>query len=142
MITREGSFCQHDHGERFDCDGKKVSKQTDLCAICYPLSRLFIGALGYIDIYSAFVREVQVAANENQTKLSILVEDEVVTEHAEVAWSYPVEHIFPLSTCLFIGLTVPCPRNPRLLLQNVYGDSYTEPKMLCHSQTGKWIKTV
>ncbi|THD24903.1 hypothetical protein D915_004321 [Fasciola hepatica] len=142
LITRVGPFCQRDHGLRYSCNGTKVWSQTDRCAICYPLGRLFFSNLGYIDIYSAFIRGFHKMNSQNGTETSIHVEEEVIAENAKVELSYSVDQIFPLSTCMFMSLEVPCPRLPHTLLQKIYGDSYKQPDQLCSRQTGEWIKAV
>ncbi|THD23723.1 hypothetical protein D915_005637 [Fasciola hepatica] len=138
LITRIGSACQHDGGLKYDCEGHWQTQQTDRCAICYPLGRLFHGEKGYIDIYSSVIRAVPFANPLNPNHIEFNVEQQGSGHRDEKPWLVRMREIFPLSTCVYMGLKVPCPRDAHSVLTKFYGKDYRKPSRFCNSVTGGW----
>lgn len=152
FISRQRDFCPFDHGVRLDCDDKLVSSQSDRCAICTPLGRLITGTKGYLDIFvTVFVsHQPQWEAHADRSTVSGPYTNEDNRVHVGLldtsvdvdkgrSVSYPIESIFPLSNCQFMGLRVPCPRVPQVILENTYGAGFIKPTTLCNVKRGKWI---
>ncbi|THD23722.1 hypothetical protein D915_005636 [Fasciola hepatica] len=167
LVTRQRHFCPFDHGIRLDCNGKLVNAQLDRCSICTPLGRLITGKKGYVDLFiTRFVNREQRQTtvrqhgirgttndqsnrdtydnadddgdeDTNQNLISLL--DASVDVDKGRIFSYSLKTIFPLSTCLFMGLHLPCPRDPLVVLKNTYGANFMKPVKLCNTTTGRWV---
>ncbi|KAA0191677.1 hypothetical protein FBUS_00560 [Fasciolopsis buskii] len=138
LVTRIGSPCQHDGGLKMDCDGFWQTRQTDRCAICYPLGRLFYGSGGYIDIYSSIIRAQPTPSPLHPDHVHFIVEEQGSGHLDKHSWSFNLNEIFPLATCEYMGLILPCPRDAHSVLSRIYGENYRKPSYFCDPRTGNW----
>ncbi|OON24026.1 hypothetical protein X801_00057, partial [Opisthorchis viverrini] len=139
LITRQGSYCINDHGPRLNCQGVPVRYQLDPCAFCTPFGRLISSYFTFLDIFVVHARATVDLINASNTGVGLL--DESVDMDSNKAFSYPLDYVFPLSTCIYMGLSLPCPRKPDLILSYFYGKDYLKPSKLCSQRFGVWYNT-
>ena len=49
--------------------------------------------------------------------------------------------LFPLKSCKFLGLDVPCPHDPATLLGLQYGKDFMKPGKWCNLTDRHWVKS-
>ena len=123
--SRDGSFhlyLQRDWRKpytkrrRFLCNGKKVPSYSDQCSFQEPLGRL-IKAGKHLDIYDYTIKQGW------------------LIDPSEGYHEFPVDNVFPLKYCMFLGMKTKCPRKPKLFLESFYSNLH--PNKICRN--GKWI---
>ena len=110
IISRPGPHCPF-NGPRLNCKGVPVSFHEDGCSFCGPLARIFYNSERRIDIY---LFDIQISDN----KLQII--DQGTMEYTTKPSFTPINWYFPLSRCLFMGLTVMCPIKSKKILKKYY----------------------
>ncbi|KAG5449738.1 hypothetical protein CSKR_108277 [Clonorchis sinensis] len=131
LVTRPGEHCVTSPGLRLDCDGHNVTSLQDTCSFCGPLARMFHQYGEYVDIYLVHL-EVRVDVANNPIEFGYFDEG-MDRDRVE-----PASVIFPLRTCKYMGLSVPCPNDPERFLTSVYGEEFALPRSRCSQETGSW----
>ncbi|KAF7262722.1 hypothetical protein EG68_00005 [Paragonimus skrjabini miyazakii] len=139
LIKRSGSYCVNDHAIRPNCDGIPVHVQRDSCAFCTPLARLISDRSTYLDLFVVHAHVVVYPGEPSVTHLGLLVE--LADTDRELVQSYPMQSVFPLTTCNFMGLRVPCPRNASSVLTHIYGKNFIQPSKMCQQTFMFWYGT-
>ncbi|KAF6771441.1 hypothetical protein AHF37_10298 [Paragonimus kellicotti] len=136
LITRQGNHCINDNNPRLNCQGIPVRYQLDPCAFCTPLARLVSGYFTFLDVFVFHPRLLLNATDKIEMRLGLF--DEAVDADKEVIISYPLDSVFPLSTCQYMGLRVPCPRKSDVVLTHLYGPNLLLPSRMCNRRYGLW----
>ncbi|CAL8083598.1 unnamed protein product [Calicophoron daubneyi] len=135
LVTRPAGDCRLSGGARMTCDGRKASKQVDTCSFCGPLARMFYRYGTFIDI---FVTHLQFINDSHDNSLRFGYFDEGWQAHNHGKKVMSLDHIFPLKICLFMGLTVPCPRKVDAITVH-YGKNFMIPKRRCNITSKTWV---
>ncbi|KAA0187426.1 hypothetical protein FBUS_09191 [Fasciolopsis buskii] len=135
LVTRKQNYCSYDHMPRINCQGVPVRFQLDPCGFCTPLARLISGYFDFLDLFMVRI-EVRLTSDGTSTRIGVV--DEGSGKNDGFQLSYALDDIFPLTTCQYMGLSLPCPRNPQAVLSHVYGENYQQPDNLCNLETGRW----
>lgn len=122
---------------RVNCDGVLVRFQLDACAFCTPLARLIFGYYDFLDLFLARI-ELHPDIGENPMRIGVIDEGSDGDRGSKL--SYALDDVFPLATCQYMGLNLPCPRNPHAVLSHLYGANYLRPDKLCNLETNKWSR--
>ena len=101
---------------RFMCHGKQVPSYSDQCSFQEPLGRLMKGGT-HLDIYDYTIKQGW------------------VVDPSEGYHEFPVNNVFPLKRCMFLGTKTYCPNKPKLFLESFYPNLH--PNKKCRN--GKWI---
>ena len=126
IVTRLGDYCPI-NDVRLSCEGQRVQKMVDECSFCGPIARVFTKNV-HIDIYNMHLKT-------NGSRPNYLLDEALDYGPPQVV---PVNIIFPLRICTFMGLRVLCPNNPTDYLLRKY--KYLErPHRQCVN--GTWSKT-
>ncbi|TGZ69533.1 hypothetical protein CRM22_003687 [Opisthorchis felineus] len=133
LITRH---CRSDFGISLNCRGIPVRFLIDPCVFCTPTARFISGPHTFLDVFMVHAKVVVDVRNANVTRVGLL--DESVDADWTKPFSYSLNDLFPLSTCNFMGLIVPCPRNPDSILAHTYGRNYIKPHKLCRQRYRVW----
>ncbi|THD25439.1 hypothetical protein D915_003694 [Fasciola hepatica] len=135
LITRKQNYCMYDHMPRLNCQGVPVRFQLDPCGFCTPLARLISS---YFDFFDMFMARIELHWDPDGNPARIGVIDEGSDKDGGLKLSYALDDIFPLATCRYMGLNLPCPRNPHAVLSHLYGENYLRPNRLCDFTHGHW----
>ncbi|KER31620.1 hypothetical protein T265_02134 [Opisthorchis viverrini] len=133
LISRH---CRIGHGMSLNCRGLPGHFHEDPCVFCAPIARIISGPHMYFDVFLVHAKVVVDESNANETHVGLL--DESVDSERKKRLSYSLNDVFPLSICTYMGLNVPCPRNPDSVLAHVYGKDYMKPQKLCDQRSGIW----
>ncbi|KAF8569362.1 hypothetical protein P879_04570 [Paragonimus westermani] len=136
LISRPGDYSINDHGSRLNCQGIPVHYQLDPCAFFSPIARLISGYFTFLDVFLVHPRLVMDTNDDGRTQLWLF--DEEADADKGVSLSYPLDAVFPLNTCQFIGLRLPCPRKPEVVLTHLYGPDFIRPSKKCNQVFGFW----
>ncbi|OON24024.1 hypothetical protein X801_00055 [Opisthorchis viverrini] len=128
--------CRRDFGICLNCQGYPARYPIDPCLFCIPIARIVSGPLTFFDVFMVHAKTIIDINNPNATSIGLL--DESVDSDYSKPLSYSLDDVFPLSTCTFMGLDVPCPRNADYVLAHTYGSDYLKPHMLCSQRFGLW----
>ena len=94
---------------RFMCHGKQVPSYSDQCSFQEPLGRLMKGGT-HLDIYDYTIKQGW------------------VVDPSEGYHEFPVNNIFPLKRCMFLGTKTYCPNKPKLFLESFYPNLHPNKK--------------
>ncbi|KAA3674497.1 uncharacterized protein DEA37_0005547 [Paragonimus westermani] len=130
LISRPGDYSINDHGSRLNCQGIPVHYQLDPCAFFSPIARLISGYFTFLDVFLVHPRLVMDTNDDGRTQLWLF--DEEADADKGMSLSYPLDAVFPLNTCQFIGLRLPCPRKPEVVLTHLYGPDFIRPSKKCN----------
>ncbi|OON24023.1 hypothetical protein X801_00054, partial [Opisthorchis viverrini] len=130
LISRH---CRIGHGMSLNCRGLPGHFHEDPCVFCAPIARIISGPYMYFDVFLVHAKVVVDESNANETHVGLL--DESVDSERKKRLSYSLNDVFPLSICTYMGLNVPCPRNPDSVLAHVYGKDYMKPQKLCDQRS-------
>ncbi|KAF5403961.1 hypothetical protein PHET_02644 [Paragonimus heterotremus] len=136
LITRQGNYCINDNIPRLNCQGVPVRYQLDPCAFCTPFARLISGYFTFLDVFVFHPRLLLNATNKNDVRLGLF--DEAVDADKGEIISYTLDSVFPLSSCQYMGLRVPCPRKSDVVLTHLYGPNLLLPSRMCSRRYGLW----
>uniref|UniRef100_A0A183AUJ6 DUF4773 domain-containing protein n=1 Tax=Echinostoma caproni TaxID=27848 RepID=A0A183AUJ6_9TREM len=121
-----------------NCQSVPVHLQLDPCGFCTPLARLISS---YLDFFDLFLARIEVHTDSRGDHIRIGVVDEGSDSETGTQLSYTLDDIFPLTTCRYMGLNLPCPRNAHGVLSHLYGADFMRPIKLCDLKSGYWIRT-
>ncbi|GAA32740.2 hypothetical protein CLF_101204 [Clonorchis sinensis] len=133
LISRH---CRSDSGICLNCQGYPSRYPIDPCLFSTPIARIVSGPLTFFDVFTVHARTIVDINNPNMTSIGLL-DDSVDSDHSKPL-SYSLGDVFPLSTCTFMGLDVPCPRNSDSVLAHTYGSDYLKPHIICKQRFGIW----
>ncbi|KAF5403960.1 hypothetical protein PHET_02643 [Paragonimus heterotremus] len=139
LIRRSGDYCVNDHAIRPNCDGIPVHVQRDSCAFCTPLARLVSDRSTYLDLFIVQAHLIVHSGEPSVTQIGLL--EELIDTDKGLIQSYPMQSVFPLTTCKFMGLRIPCPRNAFSVLTHVYGQNFIHPSKMCQQTFKFWYET-
>ncbi|TPP65880.1 hypothetical protein FGIG_03764 [Fasciola gigantica] len=131
LVTRPGPYCPVNPGKRMNCQGKTVQSLGDTCSFCGPLARLFMDYGNYIDLFPI---NIELRTNSEGFPVSFgytIEEEEGKTVHE-------MSSLLPLSRCHMMGLEVPCPNHPGMLLERLYNKNWRIPYYKCNGKNGQW----
>ncbi|VDP71417.1 unnamed protein product [Echinostoma caproni] len=131
LVTRPGPYCTLNPGERMNCKGQKVPSMQDTCSFCGPLARMFMDYGNYIDMFLINI-ELHTDSSGVPIQLGYVIEEEARLGLLEL----PI--LLPQRRCRMMGLDVPCPHHPGVLLGMLYNTQWLKPYYLCNPETGKW----
>lgn len=135
LVARPGTYCKNKLNERLDCNGHFTAIAKDTCSFCGPLARVFRYDSYFVDIFPIYP-EVSINATKNMIQYGF--RDDEINYSEKNERLYPLSMIFPLQTCTFMNLSVPCPLHYKELLKLMYGENYYTPKYVCEISSGKW----
>ncbi|XP_032227602.1 uncharacterized protein LOC116611341 [Nematostella vectensis] len=108
--------------KRYKCDGGVTPSMVDQCSFQEPLGRLIKGE-GHIDFYHFYDRGKTI--------------DDPSEEDDKV---YQKTDLYPLRTCMFMGVNSTCPNHPfELLKAYFHHDRFMEPDRKCKG--GEWVRS-
>ena len=68
-----------------------------------------------------------------------LVIDSEMEYYDKDAMIHPYTDIFPLKRCMYGGVEMKCPRNPKKFLETAYGQDVMHPEMKCVNS--RWVRS-
>ncbi|THD27863.1 hypothetical protein D915_001355 [Fasciola hepatica] len=131
LVTRPGPYCPVNPGERMDCQGAKVQSMRDTCSFCGPLARLFMDYGNYIDLFPINI-ELHTNSEGFPVNFGYTIEEE------EGKTVHEMSSLLPLNRCHMMGLEVPCPNHPGMLLERLYNKNWRIPYYKCNGTNGQW----
>ncbi|CAL8098145.1 unnamed protein product [Calicophoron daubneyi] len=137
LVTRPDEHCIFDNGSRTNCNGEATKEQADVCSFCGPLARAFYSYGEHIDIY---LTHLQFATDMEGRPVKFGYFDEGMQEYTYAQNVSDLVYLFPLKTCRILGLTVPCPQQPRKVLELVYGRRFMDPTFVCNTTSYQWVR--
>ena len=117
LVLQKDWRLHYDERRRITCMGKQVPIKVDHCSFKVPVGRLISEGV-YLDIFE----------NNDTLKDQELREEESILVP---------KYIFPLKKCMFMGFETVCPKNPRVILEGLYGKDLS-PSFICTN--GLWVK--
>ncbi|CAL8069066.1 unnamed protein product [Calicophoron daubneyi] len=134
LAVRPGPHCIESEGIRQNCYGQSVRSEIDCCAACEPFARAFYEVgWTYMDIY---LFRFEMRFDNEQRPIEFTYFDESFNEFIGDIYG-----LFPLKACKFLGLHVPCPRDPATILGPQYGKEFMKPRKLCNLTGRSWVKS-
>ncbi|CAL8069080.1 unnamed protein product [Calicophoron daubneyi] len=133
LVLRIGSRCTTSRATRQDCYGRAVCAQTDICAFCGPVGRVFYEFGVYMDV---FLLHLEIRFDDKQRPIAFGYLDEKRNRFGS-----DLDGLFPLKSCKFLGLDVPCPRDPATLLRPLYGKDFMKPPKRCNQVLRNWVES-
>ncbi|CAL8102691.1 unnamed protein product [Calicophoron daubneyi] len=119
---------------RQNCYGRRVFSQTDYCALCEPFARAFY-EIGWT-FFDVWLFRFNMRFDNEQRPIIFTLFDESFDDFISRMYG-----LFPLKACKFLGLDVPCPRDPATILSPLYGENFMEPSYWCNQTSRDWIKS-
>ncbi|CAL8097984.1 unnamed protein product [Calicophoron daubneyi] len=133
LVLRPGPHCIHSGGIRQNCYGRTVIHQSDSCAFCHPVARVFHKRRVCLDL---FLFHLEMRFDDEQQPIQFGYFDE-----SSDLFGSDLHCLFPLKSCKFLGLIVPCPRDPATLLSLHYGKDFMKPRRWCNLASRHWVKS-
>ncbi|CAL8069081.1 unnamed protein product [Calicophoron daubneyi] len=132
LAARPGPHCIESEGIRQNCYGQSVRSEIDCCAACEPFARAFYEVgWTYMDIY---LFRFEMRFDNEQHPIEFTYFDESFNEFMSDIYG-----LFPLKACKFLGLNVPCPRDPATFLGPQYGEDFMKPQKWCNPMGRSWV---